>query len=351
MATVAKAQDAAAAVPPQAASLAVTPDPARRETLMRTISGSGLVTAWEEITIGASASGLALTEILVSEGQRIVAGDVVARLDDKLLQAEIAEQQAMIQSAEASHAAAISAAERGRRLSASGSVSSETLEERETTVKTTAAALAQAKAALDTLKVQADRTVVRAPVAGIVAAKPATLGIIVQTGTELLRLQRDGALRASIDVPEQHLFALVEGATAEVFGPAGDRIEGTIALVGETVDAATHLGRVEIALPDGSGLRAGMFVRATIRVEAGEALTVPTAALTWRDGRTAVFVVEEDNAVRLATVATGERTDERIAVAGDLAEGDRVVTAGAGFLSDGETVRLVTRSTEVETAE
>ncbi|WP_188851077.1 efflux RND transporter periplasmic adaptor subunit [Aureimonas glaciei] len=333
------AQDAVA---PAAASLTVTTDAVRSETVATRISATGLVIAAEEATVSATAGGLVLTEVLAHEGDQVAAGEILARLDGALIEAQIAEQEAAIASAEASFATAVSANERGQRLAKTGALSAETAEERQTTVKTTEAALAQARAALGTLQVQLDRTIVRAPFAGIVSAKPATLGITVQTGTEIMRVQRDGALRAAIDVPEQYLAALSTGDGAAVTGPSGKTIDGTIALIGETVDSATHMGRVEIGLPPQSNLKAGMFVRATISAGGSPAMTVAESALTWRDGKTAVFVVAADNAVALKPVDAGTRQDGRVAVTGDLAEGDRVVTAGAGFLNDGNTVRVVT---------
>lgn len=335
----AAAQEAASAA---AASLTVTVDAVRSESVATEISATGLVVAAEEATVSATAGGLALTEVMVHEGDTVTAGQIVAQLDNALIKAQIAEQQAAIASAEASFATAVSANERGQRLAKTGALSAETAEERQTTVKTTEAALAQARAALGTLQVQLDRTIVRAPFAGIVSAKPATLGITVQTGTEIMRVQRDGALRAAIDVPEQYLAALSAGDTAAVTGPSGETIDGAIALIGETVDTATHMGRVEIDLPAGSNLKAGMFVRAKISAGGAPAMTVAESALTWRDGKTAVFVVAADNAVALKPVDTGTRQDGRVAVVGGLAEGDRVVTAGAGFLNDGNTVRVVT---------
>ncbi|BDA85669.1 hemolysin secretion protein D [Aureimonas sp. SA4125] len=327
---------------PAAASLTVTTDAVRKESVATQISATGLVIAAEEATVSATAGGLILTEVLVTEGGHVTAGQIVARLDGALIEAQIVEQQAAIASAEASFATAQSANERGQRLAKTGALSAKVAEERQTTVKTTEAALAQARAALGTLQVQLDRTVVRAPFAGIVSAKPATLGITVQTGTEITKVQRDGALRAAIDVPEQYLAGLSPGDKAEVAGPSGEKIGGTIALIGETVDSATHMGRVEIGLPQDTGLKAGMFVRATISAGGSQAMTVAESALTWRDGKTAVFVVAENNAVALKAVDAGTRQDGRVAVVGDLSEGDRVVTAGAGFLNDGNTVRVVT---------
>lgn len=260
-------------------SLTVTTDPVRLETVPEVISGTGLVTAWQEATIGASAGGLVLTEIGVGEGDRVEKAQVLARLDGALLRAQIAEEQAAIASAQATYEIAVSSSERGRRLARTGDLSSQLIEERETTVKTAAAALGQATAALKTLEVQLDRTVIRAPFAGIVSAKPATVGSIVQASTEILRIQRDGALRVSLDLPEQYLPKIAVGDACKVTGSGGSEIPGKVALIGETVDPRTHLGTVEIELPAGSKLKAGMFVRAAIASGGADAMTVAESAL------------------------------------------------------------------------
>lgn len=346
------AQEAAqAAVPPasERVSLTVTTDAVRRESVAAKISGTGLVEPWQEVVVAASTGGLALTEINALEGQRIEAGAIVARLDSSLLQAELAQSEAQQRSAEASYAAALSANERGQRLGRSGSLAAETIEERATAVETTRAAVEQAKAAVRTLEVQLDRTVIRAPFAGVVSSKPATLGTIVQAGAEILRLQRDGRLEAAIKLPEQYLAGIEAGDTADVTGPDGTVHSARIASIAETVDPATHLGTVRIKLPAQARLKAGMFVRAAVSAGGAETMTVASAALTFREGRPAVFVVGADNQVFLKPVEIGTRGADRVAVTGALEEGQRVVTSGAGFLNDGASVRVVSQAAETAT--
>ncbi|KQT50950.1 hypothetical protein ASG43_06800 [Aureimonas sp. Leaf454] len=340
------AEDAAASVPPapERASLTVTTDAVIRESVATTVSGTGLVEPWQEASVGASVGGLALTEVRVEEGQSVAAGDVIARLDASLLDAELAQSQAALRSAEASYAAAVSANERGQRLGRSGSLAAETIEQRETAVQTSAAAVEQARASVKTLEVQIDRTIVRAPFAGIVSSRPAVLGTIVAAGTEIVRLQRDGRLQAAVKLPEQYLSGISVGDAAEISGPNGATIAAKVAGIAEIVDPTTHLGLVRIDLPKDAGLRAGMFVRAGVSAKGDEATTVASSALTFREGRPAVFVVGDDLAVTLTPVSVGTRGPDRVAVEGALSPGERVVTSGAGFLNDGATVRIVSKS-------
>lgn len=332
----------------QPASLTVTTDTVRHDTLGQTIVGNGVVAAHREVIVGSEASGLRLTDVLVKQGERVEEGQVIARLDDSLLKAQLAEQDAAIDSAEATLANAVSTGERSQRLVKSGTVSRETAEQNATTVATARAALAQAQAALNTLDVQLRRTEIRAPFAGIVSARPAVPGIIVQASTEIARIQENGALEARIDLPEHTISTLQPGTDAVVTAPDGRRIAAELGSIDEVVDIDTHLALAVIPLPPDTGLKAGMFVTAEISVGGAESLTVADRALTWQEGKTAVFRVGADDTVAAVPVEVGLRSAGRVAVAGDLTPGDRVVTSGAGFLQDGNRVRLVTEQAATE---
>lgn len=332
----------------QPASLTVTTDTVRSDTLGQTIVGNGVVMAHREVIVGSEASGLRLTDVLVKQGDRVEEGQVIARLDDSLLNAQLAEQDAAIDSAEATLANAVSTSERSQRLVKSGTVSRETAEQNATTVATARAAVAQAEAARKTLDVQLQRTEIRAPFAGIVSARPAVPGIIVQASTEIARIQENGALEARVDLPEHAVSALQPGTDAVVTAPDGRQIAAKLGSIDEVVDADTHLALAVIPLPQEASLKAGMFVTAKISTGGTESLTVADRALTWQEGKTAVFRVGADDTVAAVPVAVGARSEGRVAVAGDLAAGDRVVTSGAGFLQDGNTVRLVTEQASTD---
>lgn len=338
----ARADEAQAAVPPAAeASLAVTVDTVRDEKLATAIPGTGIVEAWQEVAVGAEAGGLVLTDVLVSEGERVEKGQLLARLDDALLQAQIAQQDALVRSAQAGANSAKAASTRAEKLTKTGAITAETADDRATAVETATAALDGAKAVRETLAIQLGRTEVRAPFAGIVSAEPAVAGGVVQAGTEIARIQRDGALEAKIKVPEQQIGFILLGDPVTLQTPAGSQIEAQVSSLGQTVDAATHLATVSVRLPDNSGFRAGMFVRGTIRSGESSRLTVAENALTWTEGQTTVFAVAQDGTVSRRTVEAGARLNGRVAVSGDIRPGEAVVAEGAGFLHEGNRVRVV----------
>jgi RND family efflux transporter MFP subunit len=332
----------AAAPAASIASLTVSVEKIRQETISSSISATGTVAAWQEAAIGAQASGLQLTEVAVSEGDHVRAGEVVARLDGSLLKAELAQQKAAVSQAQATLDAAVSAATRADKLIASNAISAETVEERATTVRTSRAQLEQAQAAADKLQAEIDQTTILAPFDGVVSSRPAVTGSIVQAGTELMKIIRGGRLEVGALVPEKDLPAIQVGQAATVVDAAGRSSQGQVSSIGETINSTTRLATVYVSLGEGSGLRPGMFARVSIETDASLQLSVAEAALVWHDGKPSVFVVDEAGKVSARAVATGAHRNGRVAVASGLSQGDSVVIAGAGFLNDGNLVRVAT---------
>ena len=122
----------------------------------------------------------------------------------------------------------------------------------------------------------------------------------------------------------------------------GERaIAAEVRAIAPTVGGDNRLGIVHVALPAGSGLRPGMFAQAEIQPQPRLALTVPQQAVLFRDTAPVVFVLPAGaERVVLRPIRTGDRFLGAVEVTDGLAPGDRVVTAGAGFLSDGERVRV-----------
>jgi multidrug efflux pump subunit AcrA (membrane-fusion protein) len=112
-------------------------------------------------------------------------------------------------------------------------------------------------------------------------------------------------------------------------------------MVAPTVDAATRNGLVFVDLPQPGAAKAGMFARGDFAVGSGQGLTLPQSAVLLRDGFSVVFLIERDNRVRQAKVVTGRRVGDRVEIVSGLAVDARVVASGAGFLADGDLVRVV----------
>lgn len=334
-----------AVAPSPGASLTVSVEKVRSESIASSISATGTVAAWQEATVGAEASGLKLTEVLVAEGDHVRAGDVVARLDASVLKAQLAEQKAAVDQAQATLDTAVSAAARADRLLASNAISTETAEEKATAVKTGRAQVEQAKAAADKLQAELDQATIRAPFDGIVSSRPAVAGSIVQAGTELMKIIRDGRLEVGVLLPEKQLPAISVGQAASVVDASGRIFAGSVSSIAQTVSSTTRLATVYVALGEGSGLRPGMFARVSIASAAAQRLSVAETALVWQDGKPMVFVVDAAGKAGARPVTVGARQNGRVAVESGLSEGDPVVIAGAGFLGDGNLVRVTSAET------
>jgi multidrug efflux pump subunit AcrA (membrane-fusion protein) len=125
--------------------LTVTVDTVRESQIDSAIVGTGTVAAWREMPISSEADGLAIVEICADEGDKVQKGQVLARLNQSLLLAEIDQNKAAVAEAEASLANALSDQKRAHTVTG-GVISQQTIEQRETLVKTTAAKFASARA-------------------------------------------------------------------------------------------------------------------------------------------------------------------------------------------------------------
>jgi HlyD family secretion protein len=302
------------------------------------VTATGTVVAWREMPIGSEAGGLAVVEVAADEGDWVVKGQVLARLNRRVLMAQIVQQRAAISEASATLENAKSDARRAHGVS-SGVISQQTIDQRDTLVKTATAKLAGARALLLEYSAKLAQTAILAPTDGRVAKRSATLGQVVQVGTELFRLIENGRIEADALVPEADLLRIKEQQVVRVIGPDGKTSEGKVRLVAPTVDAKTRLGTVHVELPATTDLKTGMFVRAEIETEGITALAVPQRALIWRDGKAAVFSVGDDGTVSLRAITMGRKTSSLVEVLEGVVAGERIVVDGAGLLNDGDRVR------------
>lgn len=325
--------------------LTVTVDTVRQSRIDGAIVGTGTVAAWREMPISSEADGLAIVEIRADEGDRVEKGQVLARLNQGLLLAQIEQNKAAVAEAEASLANALSDQKRAYAVTG-GVISQQTIEQREMLVKTTTAKLASVRAILEETKARLAQTEIVAPTNAIVATRSATLGQVVQTGTELFRLIQDGRIEVNVLVPEADIFKIFPQQSARIVDPMRRVSHASVRLVAPVVDAKTRLGTVRVALSADTELKPGMFVRVEIDTSGPAALTVPLKALVWRDGKAAVFTVSDNGTAVLRTITAGRKTSSAVEVVQGLAAGERVIVEGAGLLNDGEKVRAEVASAQ-----
>jgi HlyD family secretion protein len=313
-------------VSPQAASFA------------RAIAATGTVTARDELVIGSDASGVRLLEVLVDVGDSVRKGQLLARGDDSQLKTQLAQQIAAVKQAEADYALAKSNLERAERMQ--GFFSPETVQTKRTSEATAAAKLELANAQREELQVRIAHTRVVAPAAGTISRKAATIGAVVQQGTELFRLIKDGELEWRAELPSHSLVRVQQGAQVRIAVDNGRFVDGTVRMVAPTIDTTTRNGVVYVALPRDASIKAGAHARGEILMGSSQALSLPESSVLARDGYPFVFTVGTDNVAHLVRIETGVRESGRVEVSTGLQADVRVVAAGAGFVKDGDLVRI-----------
>jgi RND family efflux transporter MFP subunit len=324
-----------------AAGQAVTVATVSLTNLPRIITASGTVTPWEEVPVGAETGGLVATAVYVDEGSYVRQGQPLVQLNDALLRAQLRQQQAQVQTAEANLARDDAALARSQELKERGFLSQASLDTALANQRASAANLAASRAALAETQTRVNQATIRAPVSGLISSRSVTRGQIVQAGSELFRMVRDGRLELDAQIPEAELRLVRAGMGATVISDQAGETSGTVRIVTPQVDEQTRLGVARVALAGGSALRPGMFARAEIDAGSQPSLTVPSAAVVFRENRPGVYVVANDSTVRFQPITEGGRADGTVAVTAGVQAGQRVVVEGAGFLGEGDQVRIV----------
>ncbi|UCV19421.1 efflux RND transporter periplasmic adaptor subunit [Ferribacterium limneticum] len=305
------------------------------------LPANGNVVAWQEAVIGAEIANYRITEVRVQVGDKVKKGQVLARIASDTVASEQAEAQASVAELEASAAEAKGNAERAKELKEKGFYSSQLNTQYQTAQNTAQARLAAARARQQAADLKMAKTGVLAPDDGVISARSATVGSLTQNGQELFRLIRGGRLEWRAEVPSADLGKVKAGVVAVLTAPGGETVKGTVRAVSPSVDPQTRNGLVYVDLPATSAVRAGMFARGEFALAQSPALTLPQGAVVLREGFAYVFRMEGEDRVAQAKVELGRRVGERVEIVAGLAPEARVVATGAGFLADGDVVKVV----------
>src|SRR3989454_5526843 len=289
-----------------------------RDTVVDAIAATGQIEAVQSIELRPEVQGR-ITDILVREGQDVAAGTALFKVDDAELKAQVAQ-------AEAERQMARQALERTKQLIAQNASSTSDLEQ--------AQAKSQgADANYDLLKTRLDRTVVRAPFAGVVGRRLVSIGTFVSNQTPLTSLQSVNPQHASFQVPERYADQLRRGqlVSFQVAALPGKNFSGEVVFVDPVVElpGRTILIKARVPNPEHQ-LQAGMFIEARLATNIRpNAIVVPEDAILPLQGSTFVWVVKDGKADR-RQVSLGVRTAGWAEIlGGGIDAGDQVVVGGA----------------------
>jgi RND family efflux transporter MFP subunit len=316
-----------------------------QQNINQQVIANGSLAAWQEAIISAEANGLKITEVRFNVGDRVKQGDVIAVLQSDIVRAELAQVEGSLAEAIANALEARVQTDRAKSLQVQGFFSNAQLSQALATDAIAQARVQSARAAVQLQTVRLSQTQVKSPDAGVISNRQATIGSVVNSGTELFRLIRQGRLEWRAEVTASDIGRIKVGAPVKITAASGQVLLGKVRMVAPSVDAQTRNALVYVDLTDQIGsARAGMYAKGEILLGQSKAMTVPQTAVVLRDGFSYVYTVGADQKVTQTKVQTGRLSGDRQEILSGINSDDQVVVSGGAFLNSGDTVRVVNQA-------
>lgn len=329
------------------ASLTVSIVKPQKATLNKIVSANGNIAAWQESSISSELNDLLLTEVLVSLGDQVKRGQVLAKFSASSTEVNVAQMQANVAEATATLLEAESNANRAKSIQDSGALSKQQIEQYYTAEASARARLNAAQASLKAQSIKLKQTTVLAPDDGIISQNPATVGTVYSAGQELFRLIRKGRIEWRADLTSADISNIKTGMETQITLPDGSKTHGKVRTIAPSVDAKTRNALVYVDIPAGSA-KIGMFARGEFVIGETNSLTLPNTAIVMRDGFAYVMQVETDNkvkqnSVKQIKVQLGQRKDDQVEILNLDETSANFVESGGAFLADGDSVRVINK--------
>ena len=267
-----------------------------------------------------------IAELLVRAGQKVKAGDVIARLDDET--ETIALDRAKVALASATNT--LSRNEGLKKI-----ISQADLQEAQSAVETAKLTLAEAELNLK-------RRTIRAPISGVTGIVSVNKGDYVTVSTAIVTIDDRSRLLVDFWVPERFAALLDEGQpiVASTVSQAGETYDGKITAIDNRIDAASRTLRIQAEIPnEDDSLRAGQSFEVGLTLAGESWPTVEPLAVQWDSEGSFVWRVKDGKAERVA-VKIIERNPDNVLVRGEIAKGDQIIIEGLQRLRPGMEVQI-----------
>jgi RND family efflux transporter MFP subunit len=302
---------------------------------------TGVVRARTESNLGFRVAGKIL-ERLVDPGQRVRAGQPLMRLDPVDFELALNSARAAVEAARAQQVRTAADEQRSRKLAASGWDSAQAYDRNKATADAANAQLDAAEAQARQVANQAQYAELQADADGVVMDVPAEPGQVVSAGQTVVKLARDGAREAEINLPEGVRSIATLGVTATLYADPGSCYPAKLRELSAVADTTTRTYRARYVL-SGGGETAPLGATVTLRFQAQTvregSVAVPVGALRDEGTGYAVWIYDpQASTVTLQPVKVGRLGEETAEIASGLKVGDRVVALGAHLLKPGQKV-------------
>lgn len=288
----------------------------------------GTARAAESIDVTSRISSV-VSRIAFEEGQDVATGQLLVALDDKEIRADLAVAEASLRQSRSQY-------ERSRSLAETRVISQSQLEELEAKMRMDEAQVQAARARLDNASI-------RAPFAGTLGLRRVSLGDLVGPDTVITTLDDTRTIRLEFTIPEGFLAEVGNGMAIEATSVVypGEPFRGTVTSIDSRVDPVTRAVTVVATIPNrGRMLKPGMFLTVELERARRQVLMVPEEALSPRQGKQYVFLVQDGRAAE-REVEIGARSPGLVEIRAGVAAGDVVVTEGIQRLRDGVPLQVL----------
>lgn len=285
----------------------------------------GTVRSKLRATISPKVSGR-VEQLLVVPGQSVTAGQLLAQIDARDIQARLEQALAVKKQTEGELKRMVS-------LVQAGTISQAEYDRVEMQAGVAGGQVKEMQTLLGFAKITA-------PFAGVITRKISDVGDLAAPGQALLEMEDPATLRLEADVPEALIDRVKMGAKLSVrISALPQSVEGVVSELDPVGDPNSRTFKVKLDLPPQAGLRSGAFGRVSVPVDETTTLRVPVPSVVVRGQMEIVFVVVQSKA-QLRLVKTGKQFGGEVELVSGVKAGEMVVTESASQLVDGQPVTL-----------
>ncbi|MGP5493069.1 efflux RND transporter periplasmic adaptor subunit [Psychrobacter celer] len=319
-----------------------------QDTIGNTLSADGTISAKDTANVSAKVNGVAVERVLVEEGDRVKAGQVLAVFDTDAMEQQVLQAEADVAEAEATLANASADAARVLPLIDIDAISRQEADRYRTSEVRARASLQAAKARLNSQRLTLDNAKVVAPVSGVISDKMVEVGMVAG-GEPLFTIIKGGVLEWRADIDPKLVGEVTVGTPVRVSLPGGDSVMGKVSRIAPTADNNRQI-TIYASLAANAKVRAGMYQTGEFLLGSSNTQTIPNSAVVSNDGYDYVMMVTQirtDHAaqktgrIKQQRVSLGERLGDSVAVTEPLPSDSQIVKQGGSFLNDGDLVRIV----------
>lgn len=322
-----------------------------QESIGNTLSAEGTISAKDVANVSAKVNGVAIESVLVEEGQRVKAGQVLAIFDTDAVEQQVLQAEADVAEAQATLANASADAARVLPLLDIDAISKQEADRYRTSELRAKASLQASKARLSNQRLNLDNANVVAPVSGVISGKMAEVGMVAG-GEPLFTIIKNGVLEWRADIDPKLIGEVSVGTPVKVSLPNKQSVMGEVSRIAPTADNNRQI-TIYASLSANTAARAGMYQTGEFLIGSASMQTVPNAAIVSNDGYDYVMLVtgiktqnnKTSGRIKQQRVTLGERLGDSVAIKEPLPSESRVVKQGGSFLNDGDLVRIVDSAT------